>query len=83
MALCERGETPAKIWAFKKKNYGLSFFRFYNCGPFRRRATGANVSNAFLFNKTLLGSSIFFVIKHFMLNLTKCLLPAETFALIH
>ena len=27
-------EVLAKIWAFLEKNYGLLFFRFYNCGPF-------------------------------------------------
>ena len=53
-----------KLGAFKKIN-GLLFFRFDNCGPLERRP-GANVTNAFLFNTNLLGSSGFFVIKYLM-----------------
>ena len=41
-----------------------------------------NVSNPFFLNTTSPGSS-FFVIKYFMLNLTKCLLAAEALAIIH
>ena len=52
-------KLPQKIWAFLKKINGLLVFRFYNCGLFEG-GPGANISYAFLFNTTLLGSSVFF-----------------------
>ena len=59
----------------KKKLIAYYFFvlTIVECGPFEGGA-GTNVSNIFLLNRTLLGSSgYFFEIKYLMLNLTKCL----------
>ena len=61
-----------KIWAFLEKIYGLLFFHFYICGPFEG-GSGSNASNAFPFNTTQLG----------YVKFNKCLLAAETLALIH
>ena len=48
-----RGEAPTQILSIFRKIKGLLFFRFDDCGQFEG-GPGANVSNAFFLNSTLL-----------------------------
>ena len=52
-------QASTKNWAFLEKINDLLFFHFDNCESLER-GHGANVSNAFLLNTNLLGSSAFF-----------------------
>ena len=65
-----------------EKIYGLLFSVSTIVDPLKG-GPRANVSNASFLKRSCWCLQFFFVIKYLMLNLTKCLLEVETFALIH
>ena len=81
-----RGSFYKKFGHLKKTTYRL-YLRFYNCKPLEKGKGCKQIANViivFLLNTALLGcSGYFFAIKYLMFNFTKCLLAAETCALIN